>query len=165
MESILSTAIENIKAGKIAVNSPITQGNQRAIHIAASTGDIEVINQLIELGADLNKKNAFGDSAIHVALNADFIDVVKILLQARADVSSVDGDNKSVVTKIFETGDEDLIKFFASHCQVNAIEIDFKEPMMNIVRGRPIEDGIDEFEIDVSPLKVAKTRGQDITSY
>ena len=65
-----------------------------ALHIAARNGNIPLAKCLIRVGADINPKNALGETPFHVALKVHHADMLHYLLDNGAYLS---GENKSMV--------------------------------------------------------------------
>lgn len=57
-----------------------------ALMIAARSGDLDVVRQLIEAGADMNHRNNQQYTALMLAARNGHVDVVRLLVDARADV-------------------------------------------------------------------------------
>ena len=65
--------------------------NMCPIHIAARFGYKEIVDALIENGADINIKGYFGYTALHEACRKNNIDIVNILIKNGADVNIKSG--------------------------------------------------------------------------
>ncbi|XP_044262237.1 ankyrin repeat and death domain-containing protein 1A-like isoform X2 [Tribolium madens] len=63
---------------------------QTALFHAAMGGHIEIIKRLIDLGANLNKKNKENKTALHVACERGHCDVADLLLTHEADMEAKD---------------------------------------------------------------------------
>ena len=63
------------------------------IHLAAEVGHAEVVQKLIGLGADINKKNNSGDTPLHIAAKSKNPEIIRVLLENGA-TSSLDVTNK-----------------------------------------------------------------------
>ena len=57
------------------------------LHLAAEGGNKNVVQALLDGGADVSKENEDGDSALHLAADWGNIDVVQVLVNAKADIS------------------------------------------------------------------------------
>jgi hypothetical protein len=83
--------IVRLLAGGVPIN--IQDGskvNDTPIHWAASFGNIEVVEQLIANGCDVNTRNDQGQTALHYACKANHESLVKLLLDEGADASLTD---------------------------------------------------------------------------
>ncbi|MFC2156702.1 ankyrin repeat domain-containing protein [Acidobacteriota bacterium] len=58
-----------------------------SLHAAAVQGNIDVIQQHIKAGSDLNKKDAYGSTPLIIAITFDKTDVARALVEAGADMS------------------------------------------------------------------------------
>ena len=54
---------------------------------------------LIDLGAKVNKADAFGATALHYAARAGHFECVKLLIQNQADVNALDKKNETAQDK------------------------------------------------------------------
>ncbi len=55
--------------------------------VAASVGHGQVVDYLLNKGADIQAVNKMGMSALHYAVNGEYLDVVKLLIEKGADVN------------------------------------------------------------------------------
>lgn len=62
------------------------------LHIAAQNGHIDQTKVFIQHNADVNARNAKGQTALHMAMSYDYWDVVKMLLDAGADPEQKNDD-------------------------------------------------------------------------
>eukprot|EP01124_Arcella_intermedia_P023434 TRINITY_DN3726_c0_g1_i3.p1 TRINITY_DN3726_c0_g1~~TRINITY_DN3726_c0_g1_i3.p1 ORF type:complete len:909 (+),score=258.95 TRINITY_DN3726_c0_g1_i3:22-2748(+) len=65
------------------------------LHCASETGNLEVVEWLIEQQADINARDLFDHTPLHLAARADKISVVDCLLKHRVDPSLIDSQNKT----------------------------------------------------------------------
>src|SRR5438128_2464400 len=68
------------------VNMKIGTYGDSALHYAARYGLTEIVNILVENGADVNAKTIHSYTPLHGATFNGYIDVIKILLENGADV-------------------------------------------------------------------------------
>ena len=86
------------KAPDISMNQAVYEGN------------IEIINQHLSFGADINTKDAGGWSPLHWAVGEGHEKIIKLLLAKKADVNAIDQTGKtaldySLLNKKKETAD------------------------------------------------------------
>jgi ankyrin repeat protein len=67
------------------------------LHSAAAISQIDIVNILLQNGANVNAKQSSGVTALHSAAHNGAIDIVKILLQNGADKDAKTEDGKSVL--------------------------------------------------------------------
>ncbi|GAU35988.1 hypothetical protein TSUD_207920 [Trifolium subterraneum] len=57
------------------------KSGQTAMHLAASSGDIDKVNRLLAIGANPNIRDLFGKTALHVAIEKDKFPMVQYLVE------------------------------------------------------------------------------------
>ena len=92
------TKHSSAKAPDISMNQAVYEGN------------IEIINQHLSFGADINTKDAGGWSPLHWAVGEGHEKIIKLLLAKKADVNAIDQTGKTpldyaVINKKNETAD------------------------------------------------------------
>ncbi|KAF8106281.1 hypothetical protein N665_0145s0091 [Sinapis alba] len=70
----------------------------RPIHIAARYGSVEIIQQLVGFGCDVNSKTDAGDTALLISTRHKHSECIKVLALAGADFSLVDKHGRSVIS-------------------------------------------------------------------
>ena len=65
------------------------------IHSAAYLGNTEVINQHVNAGTDLNKKDDYGSTPLNTATVFGKTDVALIMIEAGADLNSLNNDGST----------------------------------------------------------------------
>lgn len=63
----------------------------RPVHLAAATGDVEMIRLLVRFGADVNEADPYGQTALFYAVEYD-VDVVRDLLRMGASTTPVNSN-------------------------------------------------------------------------
>ena len=66
--------------------------NHTALHLAVFHGHTDVVQVLIDAGADINTNNNAGCSPLHTACESGLLDVVKMLVKAGAGVRATDDE-------------------------------------------------------------------------
>ena len=91
---------------------PVTKpDNETPLHIASAqvaTEALEIVRELLEYGADVNRKrsdvDSDGASPLHIAARTGDLAVVEMLLKAGADFTSLDKDGKTPLQISMESG-------------------------------------------------------------
>jgi ankyrin repeat protein len=72
------------------------------LHVAAKSGQIEVVKRLLALGADVNVKGGtFNAAPIKLAASAGHIDVVRYLLEAGAEIDVSEPERNPLFAAIY----------------------------------------------------------------
>lgn len=82
LDRLLTLIVADLRA----LDQPDDDG-YAALHYAAGSGNAELARALLDLGADINVRNARGDTPLHMARDAA---VASVLMQRKADVHAVD---------------------------------------------------------------------------
>ncbi len=117
--------------------------------LAAEDGDIEIIEELIELGADANIKDDNGKTALMDAAHEGDIDVVETLLEAGVDVSLTDRSGFSALHAAVLSKDKFVVKAVLNKCtenEINKIWEDFFKTPLDIALENRTGDIIDILE-------------------
>ena len=102
---------------RIAIENHIRNANDwTPLHLASESGELEVVNSLLERGNDVRVQDELGYSALHLASRKGHLDVVNILLRANGDLDARTRDcltplhvaamngHLDVVTALMESG-------------------------------------------------------------
>ncbi|XP_064939200.1 uncharacterized protein LOC135650192 isoform X2 [Musa acuminata AAA Group] len=111
----------------ISPNSRDSQG-RTALHMAAANGHLEIVEYLIQNGADasmkqdLNALNSEKNSPLHWACLNGHIEVVKLLIQGGASVSLLNSHERTPMDEAVSRGKMDVIN--AINMTVAQLELD-----------------------------------------
>ncbi len=95
------------------------------VHIAARFAQKEVVEVLVELGADVNKADGDGDAPLSIAAQTDHLDIVKALLAAGADVNKANGYDLTALHLAAGYGHVDVVEELIKHdVDLNQKDID-----------------------------------------
>lgn len=78
-------------------------------HAAASYGEAEIIQFLVEFGADVNIRDNDGDTPLLITEKPD---IFELLLKLGADFNAVNMSGQGVVEKVIEDEIEEMIEYF-----------------------------------------------------
>ena len=91
------------------VNVRATQHGQTALMLAVSHGRLDMVQLLVESGADLNIRDEDGSTALMCAAEHGQTDTVKFLIaQPDVDISAKDNDGLTALAVAMEAGHRDL---------------------------------------------------------
>ena len=93
VQSRASTVQILINHGADIAALDITQ--QTPLHVASSSGGVEIARLLIKHGADVNAKNEIDSTPLHLASSKEEIGAVQLLVEYGADVNAQDWSQKT----------------------------------------------------------------------
>jgi hypothetical protein len=85
------------------------------LHLAAANGHVEVVQQLLGKGAELEAKTNFGWTALHRAASAGHEKVVKLLLEKGADIEAKTNYGWTALHCAASAGHEKVVKLLSDH--------------------------------------------------
>ncbi|KAH8582361.1 methyltransfer with N-terminal ankyrin repeats [Cryptosporidium sp. chipmunk genotype I] len=113
---------------KIDVDYQDDNGNT-ALHKSSANGHLDIVCELLERRASINRQNNNGNSPLHWAVtNKKKEVIIKLLSDGReieeggADVLLKNSLNKSVLTEVFNMNDEDILKLVLEHPSADRLE-------------------------------------------
>ena len=110
-EGNISYVKEYITKYKV-IDSPLTNDdyNNRMIHIASESKNVDILNMLIALKVNLNIKNKLNETPIHFAVRSKNIDAIDILLAQGVDMSLTTIKGETPMFYAMKTGNLRIIK-------------------------------------------------------
>ncbi|CAL1299963.1 unnamed protein product [Larinioides sclopetarius] len=131
----LATASKHSKIVEIGLqNSNINNINWHKegnlLHMAASSGALEIVESLIHNNADINRRDSSGAKPIHIAVKEGFMDVVEYFLNLGIAVDER-GENDWTLLHYAAAGNHsDICKFLSERdADVNAVDADGATPL------------------------------------
>jgi len=86
------------------------------LHQACQIGCVEMVNALLELGADINnQENFYGNSPLHIACSFRNDEVVDILLKKGANIQLLNKEEESILQMAENGGSENCLKLLQNH--------------------------------------------------
>ncbi len=85
------------------------------LHVAVSAGNLPAVQQLAEIGSDLNARNDFGSTPLHVAILASNPRAVELLLELGANIHSVGPDAMPPLAFARQWGEAEIVKILVAH--------------------------------------------------
>ena len=105
-------------------NQTDENGGTTGLHVAASTGNLQIIAILYKAAANINQKDNVGSTPLDYAAEHDHMEATKLLLDLKA---RVDDENKNGMTALMfaaKTGDVDAIRVLLAH-GANPTKVDY----------------------------------------
>ena len=94
------------------VKAKSTDGiDEITLNMAAFSGKKDICDLLIKAGADVNFKDAYGNTPLHNAARTNYKDVIDLLLENKADINAKNGSGESVVFYAAYFQNSDLVKY------------------------------------------------------
>ncbi|TGZ53653.1 uncharacterized protein [Temnothorax longispinosus] len=86
------------------VNSKNRNPSDTPLHFAVINGDIEIVEMILDKGANIDAENEFGRTPLHDAIRNKKMEVTELLLKYGADVNARDNDGTSLLHVAVEMG-------------------------------------------------------------
>jgi len=115
----------------IAKQSNIPDGLGRtSLYDASTEGDVEVVQLLLDQGADVNQRNALHETALDVASTKGKLEVAKLLIKYGADVNCRDKEGWTPLLDASRYGHCDIAELLLDNgADVNAKDQDLRTPL------------------------------------
>ena len=95
--------------------------NAHPLHFAAFRGYSNIVNDLLDHGADPDSENGYGDRPIFVAAYEGHYDIVEFLLAAGADVNAMNNDGVTALEFIANTDHEEIKQLLEQHSKAQTL--------------------------------------------
>jgi ankyrin repeat protein len=100
-----------ISSEKFHVNDKMRAGGFTALHFAVSEEELNNARILLEAGADINAKNAFGETPLHRAIMTENIEVLEFLISNGADINAQKRNGFTPLHKAVFFQKKEVVKF------------------------------------------------------
>ncbi|XP_064390866.1 transient receptor potential cation channel subfamily A member 1 homolog [Halichondria panicea] len=126
---------------KIDHFNPIDTENLTPLHFAAENGHLEVVNELLEKGADMKARDDIGDTPVHKAADAGQTKIVEVFFEKDADCVVLPGYNdETPLHKAVFDGHIETVKLILGYKpNVNARSTNDETPLHFVAFGGSIE--------------------------
>jgi ankyrin repeat protein len=103
-------AVPDLLAAGANVNAKDNLNRETALYYACRQGDLQVVEELVNHGAEVNTKTMFDRTPLEYAVAADSAPVVQYLLKRGAKLSGKDGLGFTELTLAVVAGRVDIVK-------------------------------------------------------
>lgn len=87
-----------------------------ALHLASLRGYFEIVEYLVENGADLHaKENEVGQTPLHFSIGDGYIDIVKYLIEKGSSIDLTDHNGKTAIDLANEYKQVEIFDFLVAH--------------------------------------------------
>ena len=124
-----------------------------ALHSAVDKGHVDVVQVLIDAGADIDAKNNMGRSPLFWAWKRGKLDIVKVLVKAGADVCVTDNKGDTCLSLTAANGRTETVRYLVGLPEVDVNIADEKD-------FTALHSAVDEGHVDVVQVLIAA--GADI---
>ena len=98
-----------LKAGVSPQGQPLKGNKLPPLHLAARSGSVDVVKELISAGARIDAPSRLGRSALHLAAMTGFPEVVQYLLSQRANIDAIDEDSFTPLAHATQGGNDTIV--------------------------------------------------------
>jgi hypothetical protein len=103
---------------------------------AAENGDIEAVNECINMGIDIDAKDEHSESALYKAICGGHVDIVKLLIDKGANVNSENNHHETGLFYACHDGHLEVVKLLIeSGANVNYKQSEGKTPLFYVASG------------------------------
>ncbi|GBN93335.1 Ankyrin-3 [Araneus ventricosus] len=163
----LATELSDAHLQNTNIHNINGQKDSSLLHIAASSGSLEIVESLIDKKADINSRDSSGAKPIHIAAKEGYRDILEYILNLGVAVNER-GENDWTLMHYAAAGNHsEICKFLSERCaDVNAVDVDGATPLHVAAEAGNLEALLALLEIGAfydardknhkSPLQVAK---------
>ncbi len=102
--------IRSLLSDGYSPNQTDENGGTTGMHIAASTGNLQIMAILYKAGADINQKDVVGGTPLDYAAEHDHLEAVKLLVEMKARVNDQNKNGMTALMFAAKTGDIELVR-------------------------------------------------------
>ena len=121
-------ALRDVAGDRLLINPKCKYG-WTPLHCAAHHGNLDIVNILIEMQADVAMEDRVGKTALHMAAGQGRIDICQALLDAGADINACD---KHGCTPVHEAAYKGYIKCFNKLCEASGVDLEIVDKLKNM---------------------------------
>ena len=113
-DNIIRLSSFNNEDVRIAIANLLREGvspvaKNTALRIASKEGHVELVEMLLNNGANVNAKNSYGVTALHIASREGHTDIVAMLLEKGADVNAKSDGGYTALISASESGHTETV--------------------------------------------------------
>jgi ankyrin repeat protein len=102
--------IRQLLADGYSPNQTDENGGTTGLHVAASTGNLQIIAVLYKAGADINQKDNVGSTPLDNAAEHGQVEALKLLIDVGARVNDANKNGMTPLMFAAKTGDPEMVR-------------------------------------------------------
>jgi ankyrin repeat protein len=107
--------IRTLLSNGYSPNQTDENGGTTGMHIAAASGNLQIIAILYKAGADINQKDNVGSTPLAYAAEHDRLDAVNLLLDMKANVDQANKNGMTPLMFAAKAGDIEMVRALLAH--------------------------------------------------
>ena len=142
MENEFFEAVEqgNIEIVRLLIDRVDINTRSTAVHTAILFGKDDILQLLIENGADINAKDNQGNSPIYIAVKNNEIRILRILIEKGADINAKNNLGQSPLHLAVELNNFNYTQvLILSHADINTLDANRNSPIHIAIKNGNIE--------------------------
>ncbi|MBQ6143577.1 MAG: ankyrin repeat domain-containing protein [Clostridia bacterium] len=168
------TVRQLIESNPVLVDLPYNPyANNIPLQWAARRGYREIVNLSLDLGADPNIRDNYGDTPLHMAARGEHEEIVNLLLDHGADPNiknrlldtplhdAVREENREIVELLLNHGADPNIQDRRERTLLNSVILRGHEEMVNLLLDHGADPNIQDRRFGDTPLHIAASDGHE----
>jgi ankyrin repeat protein len=102
--------IRSLLSDGTSPNQTDENGGTTGMHVAASTGNLQIMAILYKAGGDINQRDAVGSTPLDYAAEHDHLEGAKLLVEMKANVNTQNKNGMTALMFAAKTGDVELVR-------------------------------------------------------
>ena len=91
-------------------NQTDENGGTTGMHLAASSGNLQIIAILYKAGGDVNQRDVLGSTPLHYAAEHDHLEAAKLLVQLKTNINAQNKNGMTPLMFAATTGDTEVVR-------------------------------------------------------
>ncbi|CAI9096506.1 OLC1v1032671C5 [Oldenlandia corymbosa var. corymbosa] len=126
--------LSSAKPSSICGVNSVDEEGWGPLHSAASSGNLEIVEVLLDTGADVNLKNNGGRTAIHYAASKGWLKIAELLVSHGAKLNAKDKVGCTALHRAASIGNSELCEYLIEEgAEVDEVDRAGQTPLMNAV--------------------------------
>jgi uncharacterized protein len=107
--------VRSLLSDGISPNQIDENGGMTGMHVAASSGNLQIMAILYKAGADINLRDNLGSSPLDYAADHDHLDAAKLLLDLKVNINDQNKNGMTALMFAAKTGETELVRALLAH--------------------------------------------------